>query len=503
MIQPQNRLTKTNHRFKRVRQGICTILSDILADKGRFSSHSRQFLALENVTSSRQKIVFAPSLALSVVTGSFFDTVGAMNAKNQRVLVALAFVAFISLGMPDGLHGVAWPSVRDSFKLPVDAIGILLIFSTTGYISASFFNGVLIRWLGLGGLLAVSCVVTGTALLVYGSAPVWPIFVAVSFMGGLGGGAIDAGLNTYVAQNHSETIMQWLHGFFGVGITLGPIIMTLGLQFLQSWRPGYLVVGTTQLLLAGLFFVTRRRWPGKNIAEEARSWGNLPIDDGASSHGADDLGGQDAGTKGAGGKNVVSMRETLRQFPSILSMMLFFVYTGVELGLGIWSYSLLTESRGIDPTLAGLITGSYWAMFTVGRMLAGLYMKKLRIMTVLMGSTVLAIIGMLLVLLRIDAWVSVFGIAMTGFAIAPIFPGLVSDTVNRVGKRHETNTIGMQVAAAGFGVAIIPSIAGLFARRFSLEAIPLFILAAIFLLLLGLLLSHRHSTPPASPSPSA
>ncbi|MFW6288459.1 MAG: MFS transporter [Spirochaetota bacterium] len=180
--------------------------------------------------------------------------------KSSAVVVALAFIAFVSLGLPDGLLGVAWPGIRREFGLPLDALGVFLVASTTGYMVSSFLSGALMRAMGVGGLLAASCAATGTALAMFTFAPVWPVFVAFGSLAGLGAGAIDAGLNNYIDRNHGRNLMQWLHASFGVGITLGPLIMTAGLSLTGAWELGYRVVATAQLTLSLAFLLTRRRW---------------------------------------------------------------------------------------------------------------------------------------------------------------------------------------------------------------------------------------------------
>src|SRR5512139_2042470 len=157
-------------------------------------------------------------------------------------LVLLAFIAFIALGLPDGLLGVGWPSIRTDFSLPLDAIGMLLTASVAGYMTSSFMSGFLLSRVGVGRMLAGSCLLTGLALIGYTLAPQWWVMVLLGVFAGLGAGAIDAGLNTYVASHFSERIMQWLHACWGIGITIGPIIMTVGLTTLNTWRFGYRVV---------------------------------------------------------------------------------------------------------------------------------------------------------------------------------------------------------------------------------------------------------------------
>src|SRR5512135_140163 len=189
-------------------------------------------------------------------------------------LIILAFVAFIALGLPDGLLGVGWPSIRAGFSIPLDAIGMLLAASVTGYMTSSFLSGFLLSRIGVGRILAASCFLTGLALVGYTLVPQWWMMVALGVFAGLGAGAIDAGLNTYVATHFSERVMQWLHAFWGVGITIGPIIMTMGLTTLNTWRFGYRVVGGFQIGLAICFVLTLALWnrhkaaPGKETEKK-------------------------------------------------------------------------------------------------------------------------------------------------------------------------------------------------------------------------------------------
>ena len=380
-------------------------------------------------------------------------------------LIIISFFAFVSLGLPDGLLGVAWPGIRDYFDLPVDALGIILIFGTSGYMLSSFLSGVLMRRLGIGKLLSLSCATTAGSLFVYASTSNWWIFVMFAVISGLGAGAIDAGINTYVAKYHSSRMMQWLHASFGLGITSGPVIMTLGISLTSRWQSGYLVVSIAIALLAAVFFATKSMWLGITV-------------NGSEEHHAE----SDA-----------TLFDTLKTIPAQLSVLTFFIYTGVELGLGMWTYLLLTESRGVAPEVAGFVTGSYWGMFTVGRIIAGLYARRIADSKLIYLSVSLALIGIGLLLTNSGQLTSILGIGVAGFAIAPIFPGLVSSTASRVGRIHQANTIGMQIAAAGLGVAVVPSIAGVLARNFGLEVIPLYLLSILALLLLVFIISNSLS----------
>lgn len=366
-------------------------------------------------------------------------------------LVILAYVAFIALGMPDGLLGVAWPSIRSSFSILLDAIGMLLTAAMAGYMTSSFLSGPVVTRIGVGRVLAASCAMTGMALIGYTLVPEWWMMVLLGVVAGLGAGAIDAGLNTYVAAHFSEGLMQWLHASWGIGITLGPIIMTMGLKTLNSWHVGYRGVGIFQLVLAACFVLTLTMWNQKEksvVDERPKRLTDYKT----------------------------PMGETLRQPQVWLSMFLFFMYVGGEAALGTWIYTLLTESRGIDPTVAGFWAGSYWATFTVGRVVAGLFAKRAGINLLVTGGLTGALLGAGLLIWNPSEAINLLAVALIGFSIAPIFPAMMSGTSQRVGAHFAANTIGMQMAATGLGTAVIPGLMGVFARRVSLEVIPICLL---------------------------
>jgi len=377
-------------------------------------------------------------------------------------LILLAYIAFVALGLPDGLLGVGWPSIRAGFSIPLDAIGMFLTACVTGYMTSSFLSGFLLSRIGVGRMLAASCLLTGLALIGYTLVPQWWMMVLLGVIAGLGAGAIDAGLNTYVAAHFGEGLMQWLHASWGVGITLGPLIMTLGLTAMNTWRFGYQMVGGFQLALAVGFTLTLALWnqnhtPPGGEAEKKLTDYKTPIG------------------------------ETLRQPQVWLSVMLFFLYVGAETALGTWTYTLLTESRAVDKTLAGFFAGSYWFTFTIGRIAAGMFASRVGVHKLVLGGLAGALLGAGLLIWNPSELANVAAVAVIGFSIAPIFPAMMSGTRTRVGDHFAANTIGMQMAATGFGTAVIPGLMGVLARQMSLEIIPVGLLA-VYAGLLGVYL---------------
>ncbi len=375
-------------------------------------------------------------------------------------LVLLAFLAFISIGLPDGLLGVAWPSMRATFLRPLDAVALLLLSAMAGYLISSFLSGAIINRTSTGILLAASCLLTGGALMGYALASYWWMMVLCAFCAGIGSGAIDAGINNYVEENYGKRLMQWLHASYGVGITLGPFIMTAGINRFNSWRLGYMVVGFFQLILAVLFFWSIPLWR-KGARHQQRISPKMHQ------------------------TRTVPIWNTVQQGSVWVSMMLFFFYAGAEATLGMWAYTVFTESRGIHHELAGTMTGLYWASFTVGRFAAGFITRHFRPYMLIRSSFLMALGSTLLLCWRGSALLSVVSVVLTGFAIAPVYPALVSETSDRVSGRHKAHAIGLQIGAAGLGATLLSGWAGVLARQLSLEIIPVYMII-LFLILIGL-----------------
>lgn len=378
----------------------------------------------------------------------------------RLLLVGLAYAAFISLGLPDGLTGVAWPSIRSTFALPLDALGALLTSSTIGYLLSSFSSGRLLARLGVGWLLVLSCLATALSLLGYGGTPLWGLMVGLGLMAGLGAGAIDAGLNSYAAENFDPRTVNWLHAAFGLGAAIGPFLMSLIIGADIPWRVGYLLVGGAQLLLAGCFALTRRQWQAH--ADEAHDHpGSAPL------------------------------LATLALPSAWLGILLFFLYTGLEFSAGQWLYSLLSEERGLQPVQAGTWVSLYWVSLTVGRLLSGVIVAHLSVRTLLRLCFGGAVMGAALIWLA-PGPLALVGVALLGFSLAPIFPSLISLTPARMGLAHAANTVGFQVAAAALGGAALAGGFGLVAERFGLEQLgPYLVVVALLMVGVFLLLERQ------------
>jgi fucose permease len=389
------------------------------------------------------------------------------TARRSKInALVLAYIAFTMVGLPVGLLGVAWPTMRAGFSLPLDAMGTLLISSTLGYFIASFFIARMINRYGIGALLIASSILSALAAFGYALAPAWWVIVGLGVLAGFGGGILDSGLNTYMAAEYRESEMQWLHAFFGLGATLSPLVMTASLSRFLSWRPGYIFFGILMAVLTVAFWLTYSAWRApRKIPEVAAPGGQV----------------------GPGLMDYqTSIWTSLLHPQTWVGILLFLIYTGAELTLGNWTYSLFTEGRGISPQIAGLWAGGFWAVFTIGRVLGGLYAHRFHLNTLLFSAIGLCLFGSILFWWNPLPLVGLLGVFVVGLGMAPIFPGLVSSTSARVGEQHAANTIGIQMSAASIGGAALPALAGFLAQRFSLEAIPVM----LFVLLAGLMVLY-------------
>lgn len=361
-------------------------------------------------------------------------------ASPAPVLLLLAYLAFISLGLPDTVLGVAWPSLRDGFNLAHSDMAFVLAAGISGYILSGLVAGALMTWLGVGGLLTVSGGLVAVALAAYAMAPSFYVFVPVAGLMGLGSGAIDAGLNGYAARHFSVRHLNWLHACWGLGASLGPLIMTAAIAQGFGYRWGYAGLAVVLAAMASAFLMTRRRW-----SEPARP--------------------REATTSAAPRFNAA-----IRSGRVWLLMATFFLYTGLESSLGQWCFTLLREGRGLSVKAAGAWTAAYWASLTLGRVALGFVVDRwgpdrlLRIasLALLSGATAFAMS---------EGVAGRAGLLVMGLSLAPVFPTLMARTPARVGTSIAAHAVGFQVSAATLGSALLPGAVGVLVARIGHGAI--------------------------------
>jgi fucose permease len=392
--------------------------------------------------------------------------------------LVLASLGFVSLGLPEGLLGVAWPSIRASFGLPLDALGLLLATFASGYFVSSAVSGRFITRLGIGSVLSASCALTGTCLLGYSLAPSWPAMVAIGALLGIGAGVIDASLNTYAAMAHGPRVLNWMHAAFGLGAAVGPLIMTAILASGMSWTIGYALVAVAQLALSAAYWATRNAYTSPRREDPSASATSPRGDFKGAAAGPPLTSGETHRRERAQRRGAAVL---LRQPLLWLSLALFFLYVGLEASAGQWSYSLYTLSRDTPAALAGFLVSAYWASLTIGRILFGFIATRATSETLLRAAMALSILAAALIALNLPV-ISALALALLGLSFAPVFPILIAETPNRLGRQHTADVVGLEVAAAVVGGASVPALLGVLAARTTLEVIgPALLLGAVLL----------------------
>jgi fucose permease len=381
------------------------------------------------------------------------------NSKRNLLLILVSYLAFISLGLPDGLLGISWPFMSGKLGVPLDSLGILLICFVVGYLSTSTTSGKIMRVMPLGLLLTISCCLTGLSLLAYAFSDYWFLVIIATFFLGSGGGAIDTSINTFAASRFPASVINWLHAFYGIGATAGPFLITWMLVHGQQWHQGYVTVGIIQIILGLIFLTTLKYWKASPGQEEPHPPG--------------------------------SYAEAFRLPLVWVTLFIFFVYTGLEVGVGQWIFTVLTKSRSIAAEEAGLWTSAYWGSLTAGRMIFGFVLTRLPVHKVLIGAFTGIVTGAFLLAVNQTPFLSGIGIIMIGLSNAPVFPCLIAITPEQVGEKQSANVIGFQISAAMIGGALLPGFSGLLTDYFGWEIIPVMYLIEAILLLALYLVSAR------------
>ncbi|MGC3970929.1 MAG: MFS transporter [Pirellulales bacterium] len=401
----------------------------------------------------------------------------ATPAEPAQLLLTIAYLGFVSLGLPDPVAGVAWPSVREEFGLAQDRFGWIFIGLGCGYCVSGFFGGRLTQVIGLGRLLWTSSALVAAAMFGSGAAGAWWPIVVCAALWGLGSGGIDAGLNAYASHHFSAKHMNWLHACYSIGATLGPWLMTAMIVVAGSWRAGYAIVGTALAAMALLFFATGKMWDDDDDA----------VDDNAASR--------------AEAAPAVSVGEVLGDRLVGLQISLFFLYVGLEFTVGQWSFTLLTEERGVPADWAGALAGAYYAAIGVGRVAAGLVVARLGLDRLIRATLAVALVGTLLYAAAPTQVIGCAGLLVVGLGLAPVFPCLMTRTPQRIGTERAAHAVGFQVSAGMLGAALMPSLAGTLGRFGGLETIAQFavvLAVALFLVHELTLRVHAHRTASAT-----
>ena len=385
--------------------------------------------------------------------------------RPSLLLLVIIYFGFFSLGLPDGSFGVAWPAMHPELGLPIGLAGTITTVVTLLSALSGFAGGAVIARFRTGPVALVSCALTGLALVAIAQArgAGW-LFVATVPLG-LGAGAVDTGLNGFVARHYSARHMNWLHACWGGGALCGPLIMGATLANADGWRDGYRLIGATQLALAAVLLLSLRLW--RNVPERT-------------------------GPESAGG--TAERRPTLPagSFAGWLSVVLFVVYAAVEATLGVWAGSILVSGRGFSPATAAFAAAAFYGAIALGRVLIGFVVERWGNRRLVTAGTGLALVGCALFALSASPLLAAGALLLTGLGLAPVYPCLMHEAPNRFAPEAAPVVIGRQSGAAYLGAAFLPAAAGLLAAH-SLAGIPWLVAGGLGVLILGIRALDRMS----------
>lgn len=382
-------------------------------------------------------------------------------------LLLVIYLAFISLGLPDSILGSAWPVMQVDFKAPLNTAGYLFMTIAGGTIISSLVSGKVLKKFGTGKVTFVSVLMTAVALLGFYTAPsiVWLVVCAIPL--GLGAGAVDAGLNDYVATHYKAHHMSWLHCFWGIGATLGPIIMAQFISEQNSWRTGYLTIAFFQFALVIVLFLTLPLW------SKVKRKSSTPVNK--------DL----EAAENAFNKDVKDAAKPLQTKGVKLALVSFLFYCGVEATIGLWGSSFLVNIKGLSAATAAGWVSFYYGGITVGRLITGFITFKINNRTLIRMGQIVALIGGVILVLPLPPIFSLIGFIIVGLGLAPIYPCMLHETPARFGKKHSQTIMGYQMAVAYTGTTFMPPLLGFVASNSTIGVFPTCILIFVAAMLLS------------------
>jgi fucose permease len=381
--------------------------------------------------------------------------------------LVIIYLAFISLGLPDSLLGVSWSLMQSEFGTRLETAGLLFMTIAGGTIISSFASGAVLKRFGTGIVTVFSVLMTAGALLGFHFAPsiFWLFICAIPL--GLGAGAVDAGLNNYVASHYKAHHMSWLHCFWGVGATMGPVIMAQYISGQNSWRSGYLAIAGFQFVLVVILFLTLPLW--NKVAGN-----NNEI--AATEHEKTNSGLNEANSKNQNPLQIGGVK---------LALLAFLFYCGAEATMGLWGSSFLVNVKELSVDVAAKWVSLYYAGITVGRFITGFITFKVSNRNLIRMGQIIALTGAALLFLPLPSAFSLVGFILVGLGLAPIFPCMLQETPIRFGQEHSQTIMGYQMAVAYTGSTFLPPLLGFIAANSTIGIFPFFIAGFIAIMLLG------------------
>ncbi|AUJ49284.1 MFS transporter [Brachyspira hyodysenteriae] len=369
-----------------------------------------------------------------------------------NLLLAIIYLSFISLGLPDALLGSAWPSMYKEFNVAISYAGIISMIISIGTIISSLQSDRLTKKFGAGKITAFSVAATAIALIGFSITHSYWMLCIWAIPYGLGAGSVDASLNNYVALHYESKHMSWLHCMWGIGATIGPYIMGYAITN-NNWNAGYRYISIIQIVLTAILFFSLPLW-NKNDEENKEK----------------------ISTK------VLSLKEIINIPGTKEIMICFFCYCAIESTTGLWASSYLNIYKGVDIKTAASFGSLFYIGITVGRAISGFITMKLNDNQMIILGESLILIGIILMIIPTVNIVSLIGFIIIGLGCAPIYPSIIHSTPYNFGAENSQAIIGVQMASAYVGTSIMPPLFGYIANHISIYLLPFYLVIILILM---------------------
>ena len=375
------------------------------------------------------------------------------------LLLALIYLAFISLGLPDSLLGSAWPQMHLDLGAQLSMEGIISMLISCGTVISRLFSEKIIYKFGTGMISAVSTLLTAVALFGFSVSGNFYMLCFLAIPYGLGAGAIDAALNNYVALHFASRHMSWLHCFWGIGAAVGPYVIGVAMSLGKGWRGGYLAISVIQLVLTIVLFAALPLW---KINQEKN---------------------EESITEK---KEPKKLKEIFKIKGVAFVLIAFFCYCAVEQTTGLWTSSYFVINRGLSNHTAASFVGLFYIGITGGRFLSGFIADKFGDKKMIRLGICGILIGVVFLLIPANQLFSSYkmlkeifpliGLGFVGFGCAPIYPSVIHATPDNFGKENSQAIIGIQMAFAYMGVIIMPALFGIISQYITIALFPIYIM---------------------------
>lgn len=382
------------------------------------------------------------------------------------LLLFIIYITFISLGLPDAILGVTWPVMREEFGVSIDMIGYVSIIITISTVISSLASGYLIEKLGTGKVTLFSVLLTALAIFGISVTPSFYWLLLLAFPLGFGAGSIDTALNNYVALHFKAHHMNWLHSFWGVGATLGPIIISFTILS-SGWRNGVTTIALIQIIIFAFLLLSLPLWnkvhPSEELGEEM-----TPIK---------------------------KPKNLIRERGVFVAVLVFIIYCAIEFSVGLWGSSYLVDIKYFNPDNAARIVAMYYLGITIGRFISGFLSFKLDNRQMIYLGLSIITLGVLLLNASLPTSIILIPFIIIGLGLSPIFPAMIHETPKSFGKGQSQYVIGYQMAGAYIGGSIFPPLFGIIARFISVSLFPYFIAILTIILVSFILYLYRYLLP--------